>query len=296
MKKYKPILGLVFVTVGFSCVAVTQDTVKLPLKFKDINAKDAKETFVLGLNNANTVVGRWATPTESHGMILTAKGKLTFVDHTNGSNTRCVAINLMGDAVCLFTESSTYDGAFLWHKGKIIDLQPPGSFTTFPAGINDKGVVVGGYEDVENSVNVQHGFLWDGKKYKKLDVPFSAAPADSWATSINNNGNVSMSYVTLGGNLHGAIYDGKKYTKTDVPFKGDSELAAINNTGDLLFVYTNPAGTDYGVLRHGGKYFKFSDPKATNSGTDASKLNDHGALVGYYWATDGRQPGFIATY
>jgi hypothetical protein len=35
--------------LGFTCGAVTPDTAKLTLKFKDVNAKGAKETMVIGV-------------------------------------------------------------------------------------------------------------------------------------------------------------------------------------------------------------------------------------------------------
>jgi hypothetical protein len=144
-----------------------------------------------------------------------------------------------------------------------------------------------------DSTGAQHGFVWNGKKYKQLDAPGARS---SLAWGINNNGLVSVQWVDSTGNTNGAIYNGKKYTKINVPGAVSSFPHGIDTAGDVVYSWTDSTGVYHGALRTGGKYYKFDDPKGTN-GTYGDGINDHNLVVGVYHTSGGSvAEGFKASY
>jgi len=63
-------------------------------------------------------------------------------------------------------------------------IDPPGSHSTEPTGINASGDIVGVYKDVSG---VDHGFLWIDGAYTVLDFPRAA---DTYPLAINRGGQV----------------------------------------------------------------------------------------------------------
>lgn len=85
----------------------------------------------------------------------------------------------------------------------------PGAINFDPLSINDKGQVVGTYEDGNL---VRHGFLDSGGTYTILDVPRPPAPN---ALSIKDKGQIVGTYQDSNGVGHGFLYSHGTYTGAD---------------------------------------------------------------------------------
>lgn len=138
------------------------------------------------------------------------------LDDPNGTNTAATGINFDGaiKVVGSYTNSSGNSVGFRYapKTKQFTDIAgPEGATSSYTAGMNDKGWIVGDYQD---SNGIFHGFLLQGKKYTTLDVPTAI---DSYAYGINNNGDITLTWLNSRGTYEGALYNGKTYKIMNVP-------------------------------------------------------------------------------
>jgi hypothetical protein len=110
-------------------------------------------------------------------------------------------------------------------------------------GIDDKGDIVGWYED---SGGIQHGFLLSGKKATTIDDVNGTTNLEG----INNNGEISGLYTDTSGNRHGFTYDikKKKFTELTVPNSTYVEVWGLNDNGVVAIDGENSSGVFVGYL------------------------------------------------
>jgi len=295
MKNYKSTtFMLAFVLLFIVAAAIAADGPQLKFKFTQNNVPGAQQTFAYGINNAGVTVGQYEdTSGIWHGYILNAKKKLTTLDDPKGSNTMAVDLPYNGviPVVGRYTNSAGAYVAFRYKKGQFTDIPGPTGATASEAiGINDKGEIVGWYED---SSYQYHGFLLQGTNYTTLDVPGAAR---TYAAGINNKGHIVLYWYNSGGVAHSSLYKDNKYIPIDVPKAKNSIAEGINNEGDVAFWYGGNFACGYSALLHGGEYYKFNYPKARTS--YAEGINDKHTISGSYAAENCAGPywGYKATY
>lgn len=259
--------------------------------FKDVNAPGASETDPNAINNQLFIAGDYVDSSGvQHGMILKGK-KLNSVDRKNCTTTpgataiAFYGINSKGTVVgwCLDTITGA-DDAFVYVRGKFVNISPPGATSTQAHGINDKGQIVGTYID---SANIQHGFLLSGGQYRTLDVTGGDTKSDAWA--INNKSLITLFAVNSSGNVDSFLFNGQTYKEIDVPGAIQSTVAAINSFGDRIYTIVDSSNNIHGAFFlnfKGGSYTVFDDPNGVNT-TSGFGLNDgvHGnkvRIVGRY--------------
>ncbi len=211
------------------------------------------------------------------------------------------------------------------------NIQFPGSFSTTPRGINNKGEVVGDYQ---NSSGV-FGFLLSNGTYTSINCP--GATTGTYATGINDDG-VIVGYFTTDlktiaftfqkGNCknlpdfngsavnpydindagqivgayfvatdvdHGFELTGKTYTDISVPASSQTFAAGISSAGEIVGSYYDASLGEHGFLLRNGTYQTIDIPGATGK-TSASGLNDKSFIVGSYQdPTLGTYEGFVTT-
>jgi uncharacterized membrane protein len=264
-----------------------------------VNLHGEFQTQVAEINNNGVMVGYYQDAKGYyHGYILNGK-KLTRLNHPKGTNTLATAINFNGQikVVGSYTNSSGNSVGFRYTPAtkKFTDIpSPKGATSSYTGGMNDKGWIVGGYQD---SSGVSHGFLLQGKKYTSLDVPDATA---SYAYGINNKGNITLTWVNSSSAYEGALYNysAKTYTTINVPGANGSEASYINNEGDITFWWIDSSGTVHGALfmHAANKFYTFDYPKAAG-GTYPNGINDKNALVGQYQhSVNGPVSSFRATF
>ena len=156
----------------------------------------------------------------------------------------------------------------------------PGAMQTGPSGINNAGVMVGGYVD-KNSVS--HGYILNGKKLTTLDDP-KAMAGTTGPENLNPNGAISVVgvYNNSSGNTVGFLYKDGKYTDIPGPTGAVSSAAvSINDKGAIVGDYVDTNGRTHGFLLKGKKYTTLDEPAAFGT-TAASGINNAGWIVLWY--------------
>jgi probable HAF family extracellular repeat protein len=256
----------------------------LTFHFKDVNFPGAAGTSVYGINDAGVIVGQYYDKQGVfHGFKLD-HGKGTTIDDPNGSNTLCSDINSSDAIVGQYTDPSGDNHGFLYENGKFTDIAP--DKLSGASGINDNGYIVGGYAHCQFCQ--QHGFLWNGHKFKRLDVPGAMWTG---AGSINNSRVITIIAPDNTNHYHSYLYRNGKYAELKVPGAFESYVEAINNSDDLSFSWIDAKQNNHAALRYQGRFYKYDHPRGKNE-TLAFKLNNHRQIVGDVLFG----PAFLATY
>lgn len=101
-------------------------------------------TFVLGWNEAGTIVGSYKTTTEGeeHGFVRSAQGKFKQIDYPGSVQTEAFGINAAGDIVGRYEDTHGVQHGFLLRNGFFTSIDSPGP-NTYAWGINSRGEIVG---------------------------------------------------------------------------------------------------------------------------------------------------------
>jgi probable HAF family extracellular repeat protein len=169
--------------------------------------------------------------------------------------------------------------------------------STQPVGINDKGVITGGYLDAEGN---SHGFLLTKSgSYVTFDVPGALFLEAGRST---NPGYIAGDYVAEDGidrpfvrNPDGSFDFKPEYPGASVTFGVD-----LNGNGDLVGSYTLDPSAENGftgyVMRGNRFVATFSYPGANITNTYVLGVNESGAIVGSFKTTTAdEEHGFLRT-
>lgn len=160
---------------------------------------------------------------------------------------------------------------------EVTRITVPGSAAR-ASGINGQGVVVGAYQ-----VNGQsHAFRFDGNLTTDISL---AGAIDSWATAINDNGDVAgiasaRAFVLHGGNA--------------VVLQVESYAFAINSSGEVAgFVSSSrsQSAVRYHAFRYG--HGAIEDLGALGDYAYALGINASGDVVGQTYGSDGGMRPFV---
>ena len=120
---------------------------------------------------------------------------------------------------------------------KFTKVDIPGALETHTNGVNNAGVMVGSYRNQRS----EHGYILDGKKLTKLDVPKSQQNS-TIANGLNPNGAISVVgvYNTPDGVPFGFLYKNGKYTDIPGPEGAlQSSANSINDNGAIVGWYVD---------------------------------------------------------
>jgi uncharacterized membrane protein len=132
----------------------------------------------------------------------------------------------------------------------------------------------------------------------KLTFTFSQANVPGALQTIpfgvNNAGVTVGQYEDKATLLHGYILDGKKLTKLDDPKGTSTACFSLNPNGAMAVVgyYINSKGNAVGFLYQKDKFTDIPGPAGAKS-SDASAINDFGAIVGSYTDSSNITHGFL---
>jgi probable HAF family extracellular repeat protein len=258
-------------------------------------------TFARGVNNDGQVVGYYSDGTRFHGFLYSAGTYVTLDDPAGGAfgQTNPEGINANGQIVGWFNDRSS-DHAFLYSDGSYTTLKDLGTVNTFAVDINLSGQIVGYYQDgTLNGGLVNHGFLYTGGTYIRLDDPFANNPSVSSgtangtvATGMNDKGQIVGYYYDSNERGHGFLYSHGSYTTLDDPLGTNGTFATdINDKGQIVGYYYDNLHNQHGFLYDGRNYTTLDDPVGINS-TYATGINDNGQIVGSY---GNGSHGFVAS-
>jgi hypothetical protein len=172
----------------------------------------------------------------------------------------------------------------------------PGSVQTQVTGLNNRGVTVGFWSDMNNASmsNDNFGFVEVDGHFRTADFPTGspASPPVDQLLGVNDSDVAVGFYTDANGNNHGYEYNIADNTYSSVVDPGapgtSLTAAAINDRGDVAGVYTNPAnGNTDGFLKTNGQFIDLAVPGA--SSTMALGVNNFDEVVGVYVPSDNSQ-------
>ncbi len=167
----------------------------------------------------------------------------------------------------------------------------PGSVQTQVTGLNDRGVTVGFWSDMNNAnqVNDNFGFWAQNGHFHTVNFPTkaNATPPVNQLLGVNDHDVAVGFYTDPNGNNHGYSYDigHGQFRTISVAASPSVTATAINNRGDVAGFFTNASGATVGFLRDGGKITDLAFPGA--SMTQPLGVNDADEVVGVYQVGSG---------
>jgi probable HAF family extracellular repeat protein len=166
----------------------------------------------------------------------------------------------------------------------LIDV--PGATFTFAQGINDRGEVVGSFDDTGGN---HHGFLRSRGQFTIIDAPTAS---DTTAAGINNLSQIVGSYV-INAQSHGFLLDAGRFTVIEPSGATSSRANAINDLGQIVGEYADASGSRHGFLWTHGQFTSIELPHAIEATSVAPKgINGADQIVGQFTDTGGQLRGF----
>jgi uncharacterized membrane protein len=195
------------------------------------------------------------------------------------------ALTAVGFFVTDPTNTTSKDTAFTFNGGVYRIVAVPGATTSFLAGINTAGQMVGGYIDASGTV---HSFLDNAGVITAFDPPGSSG---SEAFTISDSGQIVGSYADASGNLHGYVDNAGVFTTIDYPGAVATNATAGNSAGDIVGLWEDASSDVHGFLFSGGTYISLDFPLAIN--TQPQGINDSREIAGGYVDAANVLHGFI---
>ena len=177
-------------------------------------------------------------------------------------------------------EPRTPTPGFVLDRGRYRGFDAPQArFSTLPYGINNRGAIVGRYDD-----GSEQPFLRDPRgRFTTLKIPGARS---AWASNLNDRGQIvgiySENTPTVkqpGGRRHGYLWEGGRVTRIDVPGATETGAFGINNQGEVVGAYLDTAGRSHGFRWKRGRLVTIDVPGLAD--TTPQGINDRGHVVGY---------------
>lgn len=184
------------------------------------------------INDHGQVVGQFTDAGGvMHGFVYEEES-FCQLDYPGATGTNILGINNFGQMTGMFTTPTATSG-FIYDRGTFSPpLTYPGAGNlTIPNGINDRGEIVGVYQDAAGPG--QHGFYYKVGKYQALVYP---GAKETGAQGINNSGQVVGVYPDKKG-THGFVFlenVGVFTLALDCPAGNVIALRGINNGGQIV--------------------------------------------------------------
>ena len=175
-----------------------------------------------------------------------------------------------------------------YHQNDYLNKNFPHSVQTQVTGLNDRGVTVGFWSDMNNAnqMNDNFGFVKINGHFRNVNFTPTEGPSSPPVNQLLgvNDHDIAVGFATdANGNNHGYTYNVATKKFREITITGSSNLttAAINNHGDIAGFYANPADqlTD-GFVLAGNSVTTLAFPGATM--TQALGINDSDEVVGVY--------------
>jgi probable HAF family extracellular repeat protein len=221
-------------------------------RYVRLDVPGAVTSQAFDINDRGQVVGYYGVAGgKVQGFLRDRSGDITTVDVPGAAGTQPFDMYNRGQVVGLFLDAAPgADGTvppntihgFVWSKGSFRTIDVPGATGSGALDINDRGEIVGGYQDAQGRT---HGFRLRKGVFTTIDppgavdVPGSPGFAATAPFGISNRGQVVGQYADAQG-LHAYLLDDGVYRTIDPPAGPGTTAADINDRGQI--VIPNPGG------------------------------------------------------
>jgi len=211
--------------------------------FTTVDIPKASNTRLNGINAAGSFTGTYDDPSAGRQFAFVWRnGVFTRLDPAGSIHSQGGFLNAQGEVVGGYKVPGGTDGrrrAFFWRNGVFTTIDPFPNPTVGPVafGINDKGQIVGTYQDADSH---RHGFLLSKGNYTILDVP--GAGNSTVAEGINNAGQIVGLYFGTDGTNHGFVLIDDVYTTVDLPGSTSTAIFSINAKGEIAGRFSDAGG------------------------------------------------------
>src|SRR4029077_3389720 len=249
------------------------------------------------INDQGQIVGFYVDSSgATHGFLYSGGTYTTLDDPLGTGGTFAQGINDQGQIVGYYIDSSNTLHGFLYSGGTYVTLDDPsagtgspsGALGTFAFGINDSSEIVGTYVNGSSTNAAYHGFVYSGGTYTTVDDPLAADYTD--ARGINASGQIVGTYI---GNNHiqrSFLYSNGIFTTVSNPAAENIYAFGINDVGHVVGQYQGQS-----FILYGGNSYAIIYDSAAYAGTFAFGINASDQVVGYFFDSNGKYHGFLAS-
>lgn len=240
------------------------------------------------INDNSQIVGQFTDAGGvMHGFVY-EEGSFCQLDYPGATGTNILGINNLGQMTGMFTTAVATSG-FIYDRGT---FSPPLSYPgagnlTIANGINDRGEIVGVYQNVGPG---QRGFHYKVGNYQALMYP---GAKETGAEGINNSGQIVGVYPDAKG-THGFVFlenVGVFTPALDCPAGNVIALRGINNGGQIVGGCFDAHGKEHPFLYVAGALNPILVVGANS--TSINGINDRFQVVGNMQSAAGAQ-SFVA--
>lgn len=254
--------------------------------FQTINFQGSIRTGASGINDAGTIVGSYLGADNLAHAFKDVGGVFSNIDPLQLCPSGCAieanGINNLDEIVGDFVDPSGANHAYYEIGGVPHEFDFPGAGATIALAVNDKGTIVGVYDDNTGS----HGFVLSNGQFTTRDCPTGT---ETEITGINNAGDYIL-WCGAAGSYKFSTTQG--LVALNFPGASVTQGLGINNVGDIVGHYTGADGHFHGFLLSLGNPVTI-DPMGSIL-TALGSINDQGQIVGGYEDSQGGEHSFLA--
>jgi hypothetical protein len=267
-------------------------------KFTKVDFPGAPQTNLFAINDFRQYVGASIdgdTAMTNHAIYFNGN-TLSLLDPNGVVGTNfsfALSLNLRGDIVGGYIDSSGVGHGFLYNNGNVNTIDYPGSTLTYAYGINDRREIIGVYLD---AAGAQHCYLLHNNVFENIDL---AGGVITVPFSINDWSEIVGQYITVANTIGHGYFEPSigKFTTYDAPQApaNSTFFISINNFNQILGTWVDASKINHNFSLVDGKYRPFNLPKSFQSTqVSAQTINDFGDVVGIFFDSQGVQHGFVA--
>ena len=240
-------------------------------------------------NNRGQTVGLYVDDSGllGRGFLMSRSGRITRIDVPGAVVTNPLGVNDRGQVVGSWVgpdakptpPSGQLQPAhgFVWRNGRFETFDAPGAVTTAGYEINNRGWIVGNYEDADR---VLHGYLLRGGRFTVIDHPRASRQPDTTGTrvvGIDDRGRLVGGYGDEDGLIHAWRWEKGRFTDLEPPGGLQAEASEINNRGQIVGRYLDARPKLVSFLFEKGRYTRIEAPGRCD--TAAFGINDRGQIL-----------------
>ena len=277
-----------FVAALLAGVARAQPLVSTPLYHAyDLGNLGGSSAVPWAINAEGDIVGS-ATPASgglNHPFLYT-HGQMLDLGTLGGAYGFAQSINNLGQVTGYAQGPNGNPRAFLYSNGSMSFLGGPLSVMSYGYGINDHGLIAGGY--YPSTSGPERAFLYENGR--AADLGTLGSP---WAeaSGINNLGQVTGYSQNAGGSFRAFIYSNGRMTDLGA-LATDSWGTAINDLGQVVgYANVSSPAQQHAFLWTSGHMIDLGSPYGPFNESLALGINNAGQVVGWY--SSGNEHAFL---